>query len=79
MKTEYMVCLSAKDLDKFRGTAWGAINAMADMADHNKPSRQTRNYSENNWDRIIDGHPMVDSFAAELEKMLNSKVLVPVK
>ena len=48
VKNEYMVCYFMPDLEKFRGTAWGALNAMVDMVDHNKPRRQTENYAENN-------------------------------
>jgi len=66
VKDEYMVCYFMPDLEKFRGTAWGAINAMADMADHNAPQRQTANYRENNWARIIDGHYLVDAMASKL-------------
>lgn len=60
MKDEYMVCLFAPDIKKFRGTAWGAINAMADFAAHNAPRRNTETYLENNWGRIMNGHILVD-------------------
>lgn len=63
IKDEYMVCWFAPDLIKFRGTAWGAINAMSDMVSHNAPRRQTANYRENNWGRIMDGHAMMDKMA----------------
>lgn len=66
IKNEYMVCYFMPDLEKFRGTAWGALNAMADMVDHNAPRRQTENYAENNWSRIIDGHTLVDAMATKL-------------
>lgn len=66
VKNEYMVCYFMPDLEKFRGTAWGALNAMADMVDHNAPRRQTDNYAENNWSRIIDGHYLVDAMASKL-------------
>ena len=60
MKDEYMICWFAPDLAKFRNTAWGAVNAMADMVDHNAPRRQTQNYQENNWGRILNGHYLLD-------------------
>lgn len=66
VKNEYMVCYFMPDLEKFRGTAWGALNAMADMVDHNAPRRQTGTYAENNWGRIIDGHYLVDAMATKL-------------
>lgn len=61
-KEEIMVCWYAPDLDNFRGTAWGAVNAISDFATHSQPRRNTDNYRENNWGRVIDGHPVIDAF-----------------
>ena len=61
-KEEIMVCYYAPDLENFRGTAWGAVNAISDFATHNQPRRNTENYRENNWGRVIDGHPVIDTF-----------------
>ena len=63
MKDEYMVCWFAPDIAKFRNTAWGALNAMSDMVTHNAPRRQTKNYWENNWGRIMNGHVLMDRMA----------------
>lgn len=63
---DYMVCYFAPDIAKFRGTAWGALNAMTDMVAHMEPARVTKNYQENNMKRIIDGHTLVDEFASVL-------------
>lgn len=65
-QTEFWVCYNMPDIRKYYGTAWGAINAMADMADHTQPRRMTKNYAENNWSRIIDGHALVDKIASIL-------------
>ena len=64
LKNEYMVCYFAPDILRFRGTAWGAVNAMSDMIYHNAPRRKTANYRENNWARIMDGHVMLDKFVS---------------
>ena len=64
LKNEYMVCYFAPDILRFRGTAWGAVNAMSDMISHNAPRRKTANYRENNWGRIMDGHVMLDKFVS---------------
>lgn len=61
-KEEIMVCYYAPDLANFLGTAWGAVNAISDFATHNQPRRNTENYRENNWGRVIDGHPVIDVF-----------------
>lgn len=59
-KDEFMVCYFAPDILKFRGTAWGAINAASDFVSHNMPHRNTQKYAENNWGRIMDGHVLLD-------------------
>ena len=56
----------ATDILKFKGTAWGALNAMSDMVGHTAPRRMTSNYQENNWGRIMDGHAMMDKMASLL-------------
>ena len=68
LKDEYMVCYFAPDIAKFRGTAWGAVNAMSDMATHNKPHRNTANYRENNWGRVMSGHWLMDAMTAAVRK-----------
>ena len=63
IRDEFMVCYFAPDIHKFRGTVWGAINAMSDLVTHSMPHRNTKNYAENNWGRIMDGHAMLDKMA----------------
>ena len=59
-RNEFMVCYFAPDIKKFRGTAWGVINAASDLATHSMPHRNTKNYAENNWGRVMDGHAIID-------------------
>lgn len=66
IKTEYMTCYFMPDIEKFRGTAWGAVNAMSDMVNHNAPQRETKNYRENNWGRIMDGHVLLDELVSKI-------------
>lgn len=66
VRDDYMVCMYAPDLMKFQGTAWGAINAMSDMVTHSTPRRLTKNYWENNWDRVMGGHDLIDRMAEAL-------------
>ena len=65
---DYTVCYLAPDLLQFRGTGWGAVNAMADLVAHSKPNRLTANWSENNWSRIMNGHVLVDQMMAAVSK-----------
>lgn len=69
-KESYMICYFAPDIEKFRGTAWGVVNAMADMVGHTAPLRQTKNYAENNWGRIMDGHILMDKLVERVGAMV---------
>ena len=59
-RDDFMVCYWMPDIARFRGTAWGAINAASDLVTHAKPRRSAKNYAENNWGRIMDGHALMD-------------------
>lgn len=60
-KREFMVAYYMPDIKQFRNTAWGCINAMADMVAHSSPKRNTSTYQENNFERIVIGHPLLDA------------------
>ena len=66
VKQEYMICYFAPDIQRFRNTGWGVLNAMSDMIGHCSPRRNTENYRENNWNRIMDGHAMLDKLAEKV-------------
>lgn len=70
VKDNYSICYFMPDIEKFRGTAWAGVNAMADMIGHSAPNRNTANYEENRWNKIIDGHILMDEFV----KLVNAKV-----
>ena len=59
-KTEYMIAYYMPDIKQFRNTAWGALNAMSDLVCHSSPKRNTSTYQENNFERIVIGHPLLD-------------------
>ena len=59
-RDEFMVCYFAPDIARFRGTAWGFINAASDLVTHSMPHKNTKNYAANNWGRIMDGHAVMD-------------------
>jgi phage/plasmid-like protein (TIGR03299 family) len=48
------------DIQKFKGTGWAAINAVTDFVAHTEPARQTKNYADNNFQKVIQGHSLVD-------------------
>lgn len=43
------------DIQKFHGTAYGVLNAVADYIAHFEPLRKTKTYQENNFMNIVDG------------------------
>ena len=60
-KTEFMVAYYMPDIEKFRNTAWGILNAASDWMSHSSPQRNTSTYQERNFERIIYGHPILDA------------------
>ena len=71
-KNEYYMCYLRPDIAQFMNTAWGAINAMSDVVTHSAPKRNTTNYAENRWGKIMDGHVMFDQFV----NLINQKISV---
>lgn len=61
MKQNLIKCYAMPDVAQFKGTAWGIVNAATDMVAHCAPARVTKSYQENNWGKIIGGHPFVDA------------------
>ena len=70
LKNAFFNCLKAPAIAQYSGTAWGVINAMTDFADHTPPIRYTDSYQENNWGKIMIGHPAVDA----MYSLLTAKV-----
>lgn len=48
------------DLGNIRGTGWGFLNAVSDMATHRPPARKTPNYKENMFIYTIDTPALLD-------------------
>lgn len=71
-KNEYYMCYLRPDIAQFMNTAWGAINAMSDVVTHSAPKRNTANYAENRWGKIMDGHAIFDQFCS----LVNQKISV---
>lgn len=73
LRAEFMKCYDAPDLKKFQGTAWGVVNAAADMATHSAPGRESKTFQENNWNRLLDGHTLIDSVVIMANQWLVKK------
>ena len=62
VKDNFVQCYNAADIAQFKGTVYGAVNAMSDLISHKVPTRASQNFYENYWDRLINGHPDLDKF-----------------
>jgi phage/plasmid-like protein (TIGR03299 family) len=71
-KDSFYIAYFMPDIEKFRDTAWGAINAMSDVVTHSSPKRNTNSFNENRWGKIMDGHVLFDRFV----ELVNKKISV---
>ena len=62
LKDNYIKCYNEDDIKQFKNTAYGALNAFIDLINHKEPVRVTTNYYENSWNKLINGHPYIDTF-----------------
>ena len=69
-RDDIMVCYFAPDIIKYRDTAYGLVNAVTDWAGHKTPLRNTKSYQENNFGRILDGHPIVDAVVEKVSALV---------
>lgn len=69
MKMNIFKCYGAPDIAQYKGTAWGVMNAVSDYVCHGTPARLTQNYRENNWGKIMAGHPLLDQFYTAMKKV----------
>lgn len=76
VKNQFMVCTFAPDILKFKNTAWGVVNAASDWMSHTEPRRASDTYRERNFNRILDGHVVLDKV---FEKFLKEKLNVSAR
>ena len=69
-RDDIMVCYFAPDILKYQNTAYGLVNAVTDWAGHKTPLRNTKSYKENNFGRILDGHPIVDAVVEKVSALV---------
>jgi phage/plasmid-like protein (TIGR03299 family) len=48
------------DLQNFRGTAWGAYQAIADYRSNSEPKRRTATWADNKMAMFLDGDPVMN-------------------
>jgi len=62
-------CYNAPDIKQFRGTKWGALNAVSDAVYHGAPLRETGGYRDNLWAKSMAGNPILDRAVSVLDKI----------
>ena len=65
-RDDFMICVFAPDLVKFKGTAYQMIQAASDYATHREPGRKTTTYQERNFSSVLDGNTIIDTAFLEL-------------
>lgn len=64
-----LFCYNAPDIKNFRGTKWGALNAVSDAVYHCGPLRNTRDFEENRWANSMNGNAFIDKAVQVLNKI----------
>jgi hypothetical protein len=54
------------DILKYKGTAYQMVQAASDFATHATPQRMTSTYQERNFNKVLDGHPVIDTTFLEM-------------
>ena len=73
IKNDIMICMFAPDILKFKNTGWGAINGFADWVSHYKAARESDTFAERKFNRILDGHIVLDQAFIKLMQKVNAK------
>lgn len=69
VKDQFIKCLHADDILKFQNTGWGLVNAASDWMSHTAPRRASETYRERNFNKILDGHIILDSVFDKMIEM----------
>lgn len=59
-RVQLVMAYNADDLQNFKGTAFGVVNAVSNVINNAQPLRMTESYFGNLFDKVTDGHPMLD-------------------
>lgn len=70
-KDAFMEAMNAPDLNRFEGTAWQVVNAASDYATHKMPHKNTAAYDERNFNKVLDGHIIIDTFTLAMMNIMN--------
>lgn len=72
-KEQFMICMLSPDILKYKGTAYQVVQAASDFATHIAPKRMTNTYKENNFNKVLNGHIIIDkTFETMMKKVLKT-------
>lgn len=57
----FMKCMNAPDIQNFKNTKWGVVNALSDFVSHTDPIRNTNTFEERRFEQVVSGHPIFDN------------------
>lgn len=72
LKEQMTICYLSPDIQQFRNTAWGLVNAASDFATHRKPKRVTTNSQENLWASVLAGNVTIDTTFLKMMELVKS-------
>lgn len=61
MRSNFIKMMNADDLQNFKGTGWGLLNAASDYAYHARPIRMSETYNESIMKNAINGSKFLDT------------------
>jgi phage/plasmid-like protein (TIGR03299 family) len=61
MRSNFIKMMNADDLQNFKGTGWGLLNAASDYAYHARPIRMSETYNESIMKNAIGGSKFLDT------------------
>lgn len=61
LRQNFEVALNRPDIENFKNTAFGILNAASDFVLHTEPLRKTNAYNERKLKSFINGNPIIDT------------------
>lgn len=59
MRGQFMACYFMPDIKQYKGTWYGAVNAMSDFVTHHNPQKQVKDYKAKRWGKVMNGHQLM--------------------
>ena len=72
-KENFMVCMFAPDILKYKGTAYQMVQAASDFATHTAPKRKTSTYQERNFASVLDGNVVIDTTFLKMMELVKNR------